>query len=129
MNKLSESIEVLIDITIDTDNLDSVEAAIYENKDKVAKALQFIGDANFESYIHIAHQTLWKVCPSELEEHVMGCAHLYTGIISNAWNEYETDCNKALNDWFDETKDSEDKDASIDVSEAAAYFEKCFEAS
>lgn len=126
MTKLSESIEVLIDITIDTDSFDSVEAAIYENKDKVAKALQFIGDANFESYIHIAHQTLWKVCPAALEDHVMGCAQLYSGLISDAWKEFNTDCSEALNAWLNEPIPS---DTPVAVAKDVEFLESCLKVS
>lgn len=127
MSKIDDSLEVLIDITTETNDFDDLKKAIFENKDEVANALQFLGDADFESYIKVAHKTLWKVCPPELEDHVIGCCNFYTGMIAKGWDEFDEDMHKTMDKWCIDHELMED--TGINVKEAADFFAKCWEAS
>jgi hypothetical protein len=75
-----------------------------DNKDTVAKALQLIGDTDSEPLFAVFCFTLWKVCATEVEEHVEATQSFFLNIVKLAWEDFEQDCSKALDHWLETIK-------------------------
>lgn len=121
--KIQESVSLLTSITIDTTDVESLTSAVIEQKEEVIEALQFIGDGDFEGYLEATHLTLYKVCPKELESHVAACNGFWTGIINNAWNDFEHDVAKAFNSFLE--LDNEEESVTTSDDDTINHLTKC----
>lgn len=123
-NKLTMSVNTLIDMTTKSTDYNSIKELILENKDQVAEALQFIGDADKENCLEAAHLALWKVCPEDLESHVTGAGSLFIGLIQQGWEEYQQDVAKALDDWLEVADNDDEPEVDADTVQ---FLENCLQ--
>jgi hypothetical protein len=103
-NSVHASLNTLVDATTQTHEFSGFVEYVEENQQQIAQALQIIADTDSEEYLDVAHFTLWKVCPAEIESHVIGSKDVWFAVIQAAWNEYEQDCSVALDKWLEATK-------------------------
>jgi hypothetical protein len=100
---IKDSVFVLIEATKHSNDLETLQQYFADNMDTLPKALQLIGVTDSEPLIEIAHQTLWQVCPEELEGHVNNCAGAYIQLIAMAWQQHDGDLTAAVKQWFEVT--------------------------
>lgn len=103
--KLNNQINVLIEAVINTEDYETFIDLIKEYLQEINESLQFIGDANKFETLEVALLTLYRVCPVDKEEHLLGCLGLYQGILTDAWENYDENVLMALKSIIGEGSD------------------------